>query len=115
VPRLQGAFSTVVMTGEAVVAFRDPYGLRPLALGVIESGDRVSYCVASESCAFDLIGATFLREVQPGHWSACHFAENFNKAPTTEPRLDHHREVTPAVLDAATIDANQAVMEEMNR
>jgi len=56
-----------------------------------------------------------LREVQPGHWSACHFAENFNKAPTTEPRLDHHREVTPAVLDAATIDANQAVMEEMNR
>jgi amidophosphoribosyltransferase len=67
VPRLQGAFSTVVMTEEAVVAFRDPHGLRPLALGMIEEeGRRPSYCVASESCAFDLIGAQFLREVQPG-------------------------------------------------
>ena len=67
-PRLKGAFSTVVMTDEAVVAFRDPHGLRPLALGVIE--DRLTgsaaYCVASESCAFDLIGARYLRDVQPG-------------------------------------------------
>ncbi len=68
VPRLRGAFSTVVLTDDAVVAFRDPAGLRPLALGMIEpAGDKpVAYCVASESCAFDLIGATFLREVQPG-------------------------------------------------
>ncbi len=66
VPRLRGAFSTVVMTGEAVVAFRDPHGLRPLALGMIESADGACYCVASESCAFDLIGAKFLREVHPG-------------------------------------------------
>src|SRR5918997_6382 len=62
VPRLQGAFSTVVMTAEGVFAFRDPAGLRPLALGQI--GDR--YCIASESCAFDIIGAELLREVQPG-------------------------------------------------
>jgi amidophosphoribosyltransferase len=61
-PRLRGAFSTVVMTKHAVVAFRDPAGLRPLALGML--GDR--YCVASESCAFDIIGAKLLREVQPG-------------------------------------------------
>jgi amidophosphoribosyltransferase len=61
-PRLEGAFSTVVMTTDAVVAFRDGAGLRPLALGRL--GDR--YCVASESCAFDIIGAEFLREVQPG-------------------------------------------------
>jgi amidophosphoribosyltransferase len=67
VPRLRGAFSTVVMTEEAVVAFRDPHGLRPLALGVIDREDGMpSYCIASESCAFDLIGARFLREVQPG-------------------------------------------------
>ncbi len=66
-PRLRGAFSTVVMTEDAVVAFRDPHGLRPLALGVIEDGmGGAAYCVASESCAFDLIGARFLREVQPG-------------------------------------------------
>ena len=62
VPRLQGAFSTVAMTREHVVAFRDPAGLRPLALGML--GDR--YVVASESCAFDIIGAKLLRDVQPG-------------------------------------------------
>src|SRR5437763_3576999 len=67
VPRLRGAFSTVVMTDEAVVAFRDPHGLRPLALGIIDDEHgRASYCVASESCAFDLIGARYLRDVQPG-------------------------------------------------
>ncbi len=68
-PRLKGAFSTVVMTEEAVVAFRDPHGLRPLALGMIEDEQNpaaTAYCVASESCAFDLIGARYLREVQPG-------------------------------------------------
>jgi amidophosphoribosyltransferase len=62
VPRLEGAFSTVVMTRDRVVAFRDGAGLRPLSLGRL--GDR--YCVASESCAFDIIGAELLREVQPG-------------------------------------------------
>jgi amidophosphoribosyltransferase len=67
-PRLEGAFSTVVMTEDAVVAFRDPHGLRPLALGMIEpaGGGPAAYCVASESCAFDLIGAKYLRDVQPG-------------------------------------------------
>jgi len=61
-PRLEGALSTVVMTRDTVVAFRDPAGLRPLSLGRL--GDR--YCVASESCAFDIIGAELLREVGPG-------------------------------------------------
>jgi len=67
-PRLKGAFSTVVMTEEAVVAFRDPHGLRPLALGMIDDDGSggPAYCVASESCAFDLIGARYLREIQPG-------------------------------------------------
>jgi amidophosphoribosyltransferase len=61
-PRLKGAFSTVVMTADRVVAFRDPAGLRPMVLGQI--GDR--FCVASESCAFDIIGAKLMRDVQPG-------------------------------------------------
>jgi amidophosphoribosyltransferase len=61
-PRLRGALSTVVMTGDKIVAFRDPHGLRPLVLGML--GDR--YCVASESCALDIIGARTLRDVQPG-------------------------------------------------
>jgi amidophosphoribosyltransferase len=61
-PRLEGAYSTVVMTKRAVVAFRDPHGVRPLSLGKL--GDR--YVIASESCAFDIIGAELLREVNPG-------------------------------------------------
>jgi amidophosphoribosyltransferase len=70
-PRLRGAFSIVAMTKDRVVAFRDPHGLRPLALGALEPGPddpdgAVRYCVASESCAFDIIGARFLRDVEPG-------------------------------------------------
>jgi amidophosphoribosyltransferase len=61
-PRLKGAYSTVVMTKHAIVAFRDPHGVRPLSLGQL--GDR--YVIASESCAFDIIGAKLLREVRPG-------------------------------------------------
>ena len=61
--RLEGAYSTVVMTKHAVVAFRDPHGVRPLALGRLDDD---SFVVASESCAFDIIGAKMLREVNPG-------------------------------------------------
>ncbi|MEZ5123106.1 MAG: amidophosphoribosyltransferase [Solirubrobacterales bacterium] len=61
-PRLRGAFSTVVLTRDQVIGFRDPAGLRPLALGQLD--DR--YCLASESCAFDIINATLLRDVAPG-------------------------------------------------
>ncbi|HEY2398561.1 MAG TPA: class II glutamine amidotransferase, partial [Solirubrobacteraceae bacterium] len=53
-PRLKGAFSTVVMTKDKVIAFRDGAGLRPLALGeaaAIEGDETPRYCVASESCA----------------------------------------------------------------
>src|SRR4029450_13218866 len=60
-PRLEGAYSTVVMTRPAVVAFRDAAGLRPLVLGRL--GDH--YCVASESCALDIIGAELLRDGGP--------------------------------------------------
>jgi amidophosphoribosyltransferase len=66
--RLKGAFSIVVMTKDRVVAFRDPRGLRPLSIGVLRSDDGTQdrYCVASETCAFDIIGADFLRDVHPG-------------------------------------------------
>ena len=70
-PRLRGAFSTVVMTKDRVVAFRDPHGLRPLSIGVFDPIPEnphaaPRYCVASESCAFDIIGAKLVREVEPG-------------------------------------------------
>ncbi|HEV2075638.1 MAG TPA: amidophosphoribosyltransferase, partial [Thermoleophilaceae bacterium] len=62
VPRLEGAFSTVVLTPDGVFAFRDGAGLRPLAVGRLDG----RFCVASESCAFDIIGAEFMRDVLPG-------------------------------------------------
>lgn len=60
--QLKGAFSLVTMTRDSLLACRDPYGFRPLVLGKLGSG----YVVASETCAFDLLGAEFLREVEPG-------------------------------------------------
>ncbi|HEX2149372.1 MAG TPA: amidophosphoribosyltransferase [Actinomycetota bacterium] len=62
-PKLQGAFSLVVMDDSTVFGARDPHGLRPLVLGSLGSG---GYVLASETCALDTIGATLIREVEPG-------------------------------------------------
>jgi amidophosphoribosyltransferase len=62
-PKLQGAFSLVVMDDRTVFGARDPHGLRPLVLGSLGAG---GYALASETCALDTIGATFIREVEPG-------------------------------------------------
>jgi amidophosphoribosyltransferase len=62
VSQVQGAFSFVMMTRDKLIAVRDPHGFRPLALGRL--GD--AYVVCSETCAMDLIGATFVRDVEPG-------------------------------------------------
>ncbi len=61
-PLITGAFSLVMMDRGTLVAVRDAYGMRPLALGKLGHG----YVVASETCALATIGATFLREVRPG-------------------------------------------------
>lgn len=60
--RLQGAYSLVIMTNDELVSVRDPMGVRPLCLGTIDNG----WAVASESCAFDHIGAQFVRDIEPG-------------------------------------------------
>jgi amidophosphoribosyltransferase len=60
--QVRGAFSVVLLTDTGVIAARDPYGLRPLCLGKL----RDSWMVASETCAFDLIGAEYVRDVEPG-------------------------------------------------
>lgn len=62
-PKLKGAYSTVVMDRDRVHAFRDPQGIRPLVLGQIEED---AWVVASETCALDIIGATYVRDVEPG-------------------------------------------------
>ena len=67
--QLEGAFSLVILTDTSVIAVRDPSGFRPLALGRLDQDDAErgpAYCVASETCAFDMIGATYVRDVEPG-------------------------------------------------
>jgi amidophosphoribosyltransferase len=61
-PTLSGAFSFVLMDERTVYGARDPYGIRPLSIGRLGSG----YCLASETCALDVVGARFVRDVQPG-------------------------------------------------
>ncbi len=63
---LSGAYSFTILAHDRLLAVRDPFGFRPLVLGQIKSAMSVSYVVASETCALDLIGAQFMREVDPG-------------------------------------------------
>ena len=65
--QLEGAFSLVFLAQDRVIVARDPHGFRPLAMGEMESpGGRKCYVFASETCAFDLIGAVYLHDVEPG-------------------------------------------------
>lgn len=61
---VKGAYSVVFLTADALYGARDPRGIRPLILGKINSDN--SYILSSETCAFDLVGAEMLREIEPG-------------------------------------------------
>ncbi len=61
--KLKGAYSLVLMSPKKLLAARDPIGFRPLSIGIMPDG---AYVISSESCAFDSIGAEFLRDVLPG-------------------------------------------------
>jgi amidophosphoribosyltransferase len=60
--RIEGAFSLVIMSERELIAVRDPFGWRPLSLGKLDG----AYVISSETCAFDLIHAEFIREIEPG-------------------------------------------------
>lgn len=78
---LEGAFSFLIMTDTMLVATRDVHGFRPLALGMKDG----SYVIASETCAFDIIDATYIRDVEPGEILV------INTANTGKPELTSHR------------------------
>lgn len=59
---VRGAYSILFMSERELIAARDPYGFRPLSLGKLKD----SYVIASETCSFDLIGADFIRDIEPG-------------------------------------------------
>lgn len=63
VQRIEGAFSLVFLSRTKMFAMRDRHGFRPLSLGKLPNG---GYIVASETCAFDLVNATYVRDVKPG-------------------------------------------------
>ena len=65
-PQLEGAFSLVFMDEQTLYAARDRHGVRPLVLGKLETG----WVVASESAALDIVGAAFVREIEPGEFIA---------------------------------------------
>jgi amidophosphoribosyltransferase len=60
--RIRGAYSILLLYEDTLVAFRDPWGFRPLSFGMFNGG----YVIASETCAFDLIGVQYLRDIEPG-------------------------------------------------
>ena len=60
--KIQGGFALTILTDKKLIGIRDPFGIRPLVIGKINK----SYVLASETCAFDIIGATFIREVKNG-------------------------------------------------
>ena len=62
VNEIKGAYALLIMLDNKLIALRDPYGFRPLCLGKLDGG----WVVSSESCAFDLVGAEFIRDVKPG-------------------------------------------------
>lgn len=60
--KMEGAFAYIIMTKDCMYAIRDKNGLRPLSLAFLEDG----YCISSETCAFDIVNAKFIRDVLPG-------------------------------------------------
>jgi amidophosphoribosyltransferase len=83
--QVEGAYSLVILTENEMIAARDPFGFRPLVLGQLKDAP----VVASETCAFDLIGAKFVREVEPGEILL--FNEEGTKSFKPFPRKQHHQ------------------------
>jgi amidophosphoribosyltransferase len=88
--QLDGAFSLVLLAKDRMIVARDPHGFRPLAMGLMElSGGKMCYCFASETCAFDLIGAVYVNEVQPGEMIVVG-PEGMTRQQYTVPRAPAH-------------------------
>jgi amidophosphoribosyltransferase len=112
--RLAGAYSVVAIADGALVAFRDPLGIRPLALGRI--GD--DWVVASETCALDLVGAQFVRDVEPGEvvWvdeDGCHQSQAVPRGRKASCIFEHVYFARPdSLLDGTGVHAARVRMGE---
>lgn len=88
--QLEGAFSVIMTVGDTMYAARDPNGFRPLVLGVRDGG----YVVASETCALDILGARYVRDIEPGEVLRIRNGELTRLRP-----LAAHRAPTPCVFE----------------
>ena len=108
-PRLQGAFCFMVTDGDTLYAARDPHGVRPLSLGRLERG----WVVASETCALDIVGASFVRDIEPGELVAIDAtgirSERFAEAPRQACCVFEYVYVArpDSVLDGQTVNASR--------
>ncbi|MCJ8282435.1 MAG: amidophosphoribosyltransferase, partial [Rivularia sp. ALOHA_DT_140] len=86
--RCRGAFSLVIGTSEGIMGVRDPNGIRPLVIGTLE-GSPTRYVLASETCGLDIIGAEYLRDVEPGElvWITESGLESFQWSDKQERKL----------------------------
>ncbi|MEO0688123.1 MAG: class II glutamine amidotransferase, partial [Cyanobacteria bacterium J06649_11] len=86
--RCRGAFSLVIGTSEGIMGVRDPNGIRPLVIGTLE-GSPTRYVLASETCGLDIIGAEYLRDVEPGElvWITESGLESFQWSEKQERKL----------------------------
>tara|TARA_B100001989_G_scaffold39577_1_gene24183 strand:+ start:4363 stop:5850 length:1488 start_codon:yes stop_codon:yes gene_type:complete len=84
--QIEGAYALVILTNKKLIGARDPFGIRPLVLGNLDG----SYILCSETCALDIIGADFVREIDPGEVVIIteNGIESINPFSKTEKRLD---------------------------
>jgi amidophosphoribosyltransferase len=85
--RVRGAYSLLFMTEDSIIGVRDPMGIRPLCLGLLPGHQKEAHVLASEPCAFDLIGAEYVRDIEPGEMvvidaSGMRSLRPMDKAPT---------------------------------
>src|SRR5690606_8464655 len=75
--QIEGAYCLVILTDDKLIAVRDPNGFRPLAMGKVDG----CYCFASETCAFDINNAEYIRDVEPGEVVVIDMEAHQNSAP----------------------------------
>lgn len=83
--KLDGAFAFLIMVDNRIYAARDKYGLRPLSIGILPNG---AYVFASETCALDVVGAKFVRDVEPGEIVRVKDGKLLSKIYTKDPLQD---------------------------
>ena len=100
--QLVGAYSFVILTKDRLIAMRDPLGFRPLVLGrrTLDNGGE-SWVVASETCAFDLIGAKFVREIEPGEiwWADSQGQHSVHLPKSSEVSVNPGRKLAKCVFE----------------